>query len=370
MTGRDRERRGRSRRAESFGAYVKSLRRSSGASLRTVAGQVGLSFPHLGRIERGEVGQPPSVHVLTKMADVYRADLLELMERAGVRYELNRPPRYPDAKEQFERLMLCPEFITPEMKPEYLSHFPQLHRGLIRDLAAAVERHTEKRVRWELRKGDDEEPCPAPVSMRTFGEIIGAATANVVINPDWKDRRRGKSLRAKSFGAYIKSLRTSSGASLRTVAGPVGLSFPHLGRIERAEVGQPPSVHVLTKMADVYGRDPLELMERAGVSYESNRPDRYPGAEEQFERLMLCPEFVTPEMKPEYLAHFPRLHRGLIRDLAAAVERHTEKQIRWELRKDDDEEPCPAPVSMRTFGEIIGAATADVVIDPDWKEST
>ena len=175
-------------RAAGFGNYLADARKAVGASVRTAAAQVGLSYGHLAKIERGEVRRPPSIHVLTRIAGVYRKPFDEALDRAGVALETIRPEDAPETgSEQFERLMLSPEFIPETLQPEYLQHFPLLHRLLIRDLVAQVERHTEARVRWELREDDDEQPCPAPISMRTFAEVIGAATVKTVVDPDWKE---------------------------------------------------------------------------------------------------------------------------------------------------------------------------------------
>ena len=162
-------------RAEDFGKYIKALRDASGGSLRSIAPRLGLSFPHLGRMERGKVKKRPSIHFLTRMASVYDAPLEGLLEQAGIRGDLGRAGRLPTGEEQFKRLMLAAEFIPPGMNMEHLLHFPLLHRVLIQQLAANVERHTERRVRWELSGEAADAPCPGPESMRTFAEIIGVA---------------------------------------------------------------------------------------------------------------------------------------------------------------------------------------------------
>lgn len=177
-----------------------------------------------------------------------------------------------------------------------------------------------------------------------------------------------KSVRAVAFGEYIKGLRAAR--PLRDVAPLIGLSFPHLGRIERGEVHRPPTLHVLARMATVYGVEAAELMEQAGVRVEPERPAQFPSAEQQFESLMLCEEYRPDGMRPEYIPFIAPVVRFLIRDLVAKVESHTEARIRWELRDDDEDEPCPPPVSDRTFGNIIGAATVKTVVAPDWKETT
>lgn len=178
----------RSRRAIDFGEYIREARESAGASVRTAAAEVGLSYGHLAKVERGEVSRPPSIHVLARMAGVYRKPAEEVLDRAGVRLEALPPDlAVASGSEQFERLITSPEFIPESFRPEYLAHIPDLHRLVIRDLVAKVESHTEKRVRWELRQDDAEQPCPSPVSMRTYAEIIGAATIKERINPDWKE---------------------------------------------------------------------------------------------------------------------------------------------------------------------------------------
>lgn len=180
-------------RAETFGEYIKGLREATGASLRTVAAQVGVSFPHLGRLERGEVKKPPSIHVLTRMAAVYEQPLDEVLTRAGVQMDLVLPEDFPTGEEQFRRLMLAAEFIPHGMKPDYLAHFPPLHRLLIQQLVSNVERHTERRVRWELSDAEaddaDGELAEKPASMRTYGEVIGAATMKTKVDPAWKGEK-------------------------------------------------------------------------------------------------------------------------------------------------------------------------------------
>jgi len=176
------------RRASEFGSYLAEARKAVGASVRTAAAQVGLSYGHLAKIERGEVRRPPSLHVLSRIAGAYRKPLDEVLDRAGVTLETTRPEDAPETgSEQFERLMLSPEYIPETMRREYLQHFPLLHRLLIRDLVAKVERHTVARVRWELREDDDDQPCPPRVSTRSYAEIIGAATVKERVNPDWKE---------------------------------------------------------------------------------------------------------------------------------------------------------------------------------------
>jgi transcriptional regulator with XRE-family HTH domain len=172
-----------------------------------------------------------------------------------------------------------------------------------------------------------------------------------------------KTQRATDFGEYIKGLREATGRPLRAVAPELGLSYPHLGRIERGEMRGPPSTMVLYRIAAVYERPPEEVLERAGVRLEAVRPKEFPSGEEQFKRLMLAPEWKPAGMKEEYLAFIGPALRPLIRDLVAGVERHTVARLQWE-QEHEGEEGSP----LRTFAEVIGAATVRTAVDPDWKE--
>jgi len=159
-------------RTPEFGDYLREAREAIGATVRTAAAQVGLSFGHLAKLERSEVTSPPSIHTLARMAALYGKTDEEMMSRAGVR-PVDPVKEATGEVEAFRRLMLSVEFGPVTMKEEYLSHFPALHRVLIQQIVAATERHTEARVRWELR-GDGDAPCPPPLSMRTLAEVIGA----------------------------------------------------------------------------------------------------------------------------------------------------------------------------------------------------
>ena len=170
--------------ASQFAAYLRELREAAGVPLRTAAAHIGMSFPQLGRIERGEVSRPPSLHVITRIAAFYGRPAKEVMERAGVRLNHITPDEIPRGEEQFARLMLAPEYGKHFMKVEYLPHFPSLHRTLIMRLVSEVERHTRAMTLAEVG-GDVGEGSIPPVSMRTFAEIVGAGTTKVEIDPSW-----------------------------------------------------------------------------------------------------------------------------------------------------------------------------------------
>ena len=179
-----------------------------------------------------------------------------------------------------------------------------------------------------------------------------------------------KSRRAAEFGEYLKELREAAGLPLRAVAPQVGVSVPHLGRIERGEVGSPPSDSILTRLASVYGRPVDEVLERAGIRHEAVQPQGRPTGEEQFKRLMLSPEFKPQGLKEEHLAFVGPALRRMVLDLVANVERHTTARLDWERRTSDGEEPVDPPVSTRSYAEVVGAGTVNRIVDPDWKEGS
>jgi transcriptional regulator with XRE-family HTH domain len=61
-----------------FGSFVRELRRSGGLGLRVAAAELGIDPSYLSRIENDEV-PPPSRLVLSKMAEVYRVPISDLI---------------------------------------------------------------------------------------------------------------------------------------------------------------------------------------------------------------------------------------------------------------------------------------------------
>lgn len=173
-----------------------------------------------------------------------------------------------------------------------------------------------------------------------------------------------KRTRATAFGDYLKQLREATGRSLRAVAPEVGVSFPHLGRIERGEVRGPPPMPVLSRLAAVYGRPVEEVFERAGIQLEPVKPDEFPTGEEQFRRAMLSEDYKPSRLKEEFLAFFPPAFRPLVLEFGANVERRTVERMEW-VNQHEPNEPCP----IRTYAEVIGAATVKVVVDGSWEET-
>lgn len=82
---------------------------------------------------------------------------------------------------------------------------------------------------------------------------------------------------AQSLGAYLKSLRTGTGMTLRDIeeATERAVSNAYLSQLENGKISKP-SPNVLHALAAVYGVSYGKLMERAG--YVSPVADREQGA--------------------------------------------------------------------------------------------
>jgi transcriptional regulator with XRE-family HTH domain len=67
---------------ETFGPYLKRLRRTKGLSLKQVEGAAGVSNAYLSQIERG-IRKPPHPDILKRLAKTYDVPIEELLEAAG-----------------------------------------------------------------------------------------------------------------------------------------------------------------------------------------------------------------------------------------------------------------------------------------------
>jgi len=76
-------------------------------------------------------------------------------------------------------------------------------------------------------------------------------------SPAWKRR--------DEFGPILRGLRGEAEYSLRAAAEKVGVSFSYLAKLEQGKVKRPPDLLLLTRLADIYGADPVGLMKQAGL---------------------------------------------------------------------------------------------------------
>lgn len=88
---------------------------------------------------------------------------------------------------------------------------------------------------------------------------------------------------ATSLGGYLRDLRHAAGLSQRAAAQSVGVSFPHISKVESGH--EVPSADLLRALAKAYGADPDELLLAA---------DRLPEDVEDavIEKRELAPQFL------------------------------------------------------------------------------
>jgi len=127
-----------------------------------------------------------------------------------------------------------------------------------------------------------------------------------------------------SFGPYLRGLRDAARLSLRAASEEMGVSFSYLAKLETGEKATPPSLKVLQRMANLYGRDLREIMHEAGFSFETS-----PGVEAaeesldaRFLRLVTHPELRPMRMDAAVMEMIPPLVKRQWIEFAKKLEKH------------------------------------------------
>lgn len=68
---------------ESFGSYLKQLRKNKGLSLHDVYEETGITDSRLSKLERNQVADP-TVSTICKLSMLYNVNVVELLDRAGM----------------------------------------------------------------------------------------------------------------------------------------------------------------------------------------------------------------------------------------------------------------------------------------------
>ena len=68
---------------ESFGSYLKQLRKNKGLSLHDVYEETGITDSRLSKLERNQVTDP-TVSAICKLSMLYNVNVVELLDRAGM----------------------------------------------------------------------------------------------------------------------------------------------------------------------------------------------------------------------------------------------------------------------------------------------
>lgn len=97
---------------ETFGPYLKRLRRARGLSLKQVEGAAQVSNAYLSQIERG-IRKPPHPDILQRLAKTYGVSIEELLEAAGYLKDA------PDRRLQSQKVERAFEHVITDPKYRY-----------------------------------------------------------------------------------------------------------------------------------------------------------------------------------------------------------------------------------------------------------
>lgn len=112
-----------------------------------------------------------------------------------------------------------------------------------------------------------------------------------------------------SFGPYLRGLRAAARFSLRAASEEMGVSFSYLAKLETGEKSSPPTLKVLKRIAEVYGRDLREVMHEAGFVFETPEDlDAMEGSlDARFIRLVTFPALRPMRMDAQVIEMIPPL---------------------------------------------------------------
>ena len=167
-----------------------------------------------------------------------------------------------------------------------------------------------------------------------------------------------------SFGPYLRGLRDAARLSVRAASEQTGVSFSYIAKLETGERPTPPTLKVLQRLADVYGRDLRELMHEAGFRFET--PAEVDAKEEsvdaRFLRLVTHPalrpmrmdavvmELIPPLVKRQWIEFARKLETHLLdssEEVDAILMSKPESPPR---RRDTAHDPIPTKPQPKTKG--------------------
>ena len=119
-----------------FGPYLRRLREDRGISLRDAAGQLGISFAKLQKMETGGRFRIDSLQLLEQLADLFVRPRKEVLAAAGIRLlEPHEITHELDEEAAFARLMLHPSLRPLQMDERWLDSFSALQKRQIVEFA-------------------------------------------------------------------------------------------------------------------------------------------------------------------------------------------------------------------------------------------
>jgi transcriptional regulator with XRE-family HTH domain len=168
-----------------------------------------------------------------------------------------------------------------------------------------------------------------------------------------------------SFGPYLRGLRDASRLSLRAASETMGVSFSYLAKLETGEKPTPPTLKVLQRIANVYGRDLREMMHEAGFRFETSAEMDavLDSLDARFLRLVTHPalrpmrmdavvlELIPPLVKRQWIEFARKLETHLMgsaEEVEAILSRKPDGTAR--VKVDAAHDPAPTKPQPKTKG--------------------
>jgi transcriptional regulator with XRE-family HTH domain len=128
----------------SFGPYLRSLRLQRGLSLRDAAGQIGITFAKLQKMETGGRFRLDGLDLLLALADLYGRPRAEVLHEAGIQVVMPENLEAAlDIDRAFAALVLHPDLRPTRMDLAWTESFSALQKAqwmeFARKLAAVPE---------------------------------------------------------------------------------------------------------------------------------------------------------------------------------------------------------------------------------------
>lgn len=154
-------------RSPEFGPYMRAVRERKRLSLGIAAHELGVSPTHLGRLERGDRGRPPTVDFLELAASVYSVPLEEMMVKAGFTEAVPAVGiTDDDVDRRFANLFLFGRLRPPLADEAALNYYSHLQKRQILYFAERLEMYAQRNPlgrRWsvaELQMDRSQRPVP------------------------------------------------------------------------------------------------------------------------------------------------------------------------------------------------------------------
>ena len=106
-----------------------------------------------------------------------------------------------------------------------------------------------------------------------------------------------RALKKLRLGELLQTARADSGLSVRQAAAETNISIGNISQIEQGKT-QKPSLDTLLVLSELYGIDPMQLIEAAGYKLTPRLPEFQPHLRQKYRHL---PKNATDELADAFL---------------------------------------------------------------------